>query len=36
MDLTKTRSDAWGEDLPEETRWEIYGFTKPPRAGDDE
>ena len=36
MDLTKTRSDAWGEDLPEETRWEIYGFTKPPREGDDE
>ena len=36
MDLTKTRSDAWGEDLPEETRWEIYGFTKPPRDGDDE
>lgn len=35
MDLTKTRSDAWGEDLPEETRWEIYGFTKPPREGDD-
>ena len=36
MDLAKTRSDAWGEDLPEETRWEIYGFTKPPREGDDE
>ena len=36
MDLTKTRSDAWGEDLPEETRWEIYGYTKPPREGDDE
>ena len=35
MDLTKTRSDAWGEDLPEETRWEIYGYTKPPREGDD-
>ena len=35
MDLAKTRSDAWGEDLPEETRWEIYGFTKPPREGDD-
>ena len=34
MDLTKTRSDAWGEDLPEETRWEIYGFTKPPREDD--
>lgn len=36
MDLTKTRSDAWGEDLPEETLWEIYGYTKPPREGDDE
>ena len=36
MELAKTRSDAWGEDLPEETRWEIYGFTKPPREGDDE
>lgn len=35
MELAKTRSDAWGEDLPEETRWEIYGFTKPPREGDD-
>ena len=34
MDLTKTRSDAWGEDLPEETRWEIFGFTKPPREDD--
>ena len=27
---SKTRSDAWGEDLPEETRWEIYALTKPP------
>lgn len=36
MEISKTRSDAWGEDLPEETRWEIYGFTKPPREGDDE
>ncbi|MDO5320328.1 MAG: hypothetical protein Q4G65_17000 [bacterium] len=36
MELSKTRSDAWGEDLPEETRWEIYGFTKPAREGDDE
>ena len=26
----KTRADAWGEDLPEETRWEIYALTKPP------
>ena len=23
-------ADAWGEDLPEETRWEIYALTKPP------
>ena len=27
---SKTRSDAWGEDLPEDTRWEIYALTKPP------
>ncbi len=27
---SKTRSDAWGEDLPEETRWELYALTKPP------
>ena len=26
----KTRADAWGEDLPEDTRWEIYALTKPP------
>ena len=26
----KTRSDAWGEDLPEETRRQIYAYTKPP------
>jgi len=36
MDLSKTRSDAWGEDIPEATRWEIYSFTKPPREGDEE
>ena len=23
--MTKTRSDAWGEDLPEETRWRLVG-----------
>jgi hypothetical protein len=28
--ISKTRSDAWGEDLPEETRWELYALTKPP------
>jgi len=33
--LRKARADAWGEDLPEETRWEIYGLTKPPREGDE-
>ena len=27
----KTRSDAWGEDLPDETRRQIYRLTKPPR-----
>ena len=26
----KVNSNAWGEDLPEETRWEIYALTKPP------
>ena len=33
MTAAKTRSDAWGEDLPEETRWELYRLTKPPREG---
>lgn len=28
--MAKTRTDAWGENLPEETRWEIYALTKPP------
>lgn len=28
--MAKTRTDAWGEDLPEETRWEMYALTKPP------
>lgn len=26
----KIRSDAWGEELAEEVRWELYGLTKPP------
>ncbi len=26
----KTNSNAWGEDLPEDTRWELYALTKPP------
>ena len=26
----KTRTDAWGEDLPEETRRQLYAWTKPP------
>lgn len=33
MTGAKTRSDAWGEDLPEETRWELYRLTQPPREG---
>lgn len=36
MDGVKTRIDAWGEELSEETRWEIYGLTKPPQEGDEE
>lgn len=28
----KVRSDAWGEDLPEETRRQLYAYTKPPTA----
>lgn len=32
----KTRSDAWGEDLDEELRWQIYALTKPPREGDED
>ena len=27
---TKTRSDAWGEQLTEDERWELYALTKPP------
>ncbi|MBR1608628.1 MAG: hypothetical protein IJ678_03315 [Kiritimatiellae bacterium] len=26
----KTRSDAWGENLPEDVRWDIYALTKAP------
>ena len=28
--MAKTRMDAWGEDLPEDTRWELYALTRPP------
>ena len=28
--MSKVRADAWGEDLPEETRLELYALTKPP------
>ena len=35
MDIVKTRADAWGEDLSEEKRWEIYNLTKPPREDGD-
>ena len=28
--MGKTRKDAWGEGLPEETRWQLYAYTKPP------
>jgi hypothetical protein len=28
--LKKVRTDAWGEDLPEETRRQLYALTKPP------
>lgn len=33
--MRKTRRDAWGESLPEETRRDIYAMTKPPREGED-
>ena len=26
----KTHSNAWGEDLPEENRRQLYSYTKPP------
>ena len=35
MGNKKTRSDAWGSDLPEETRWQLYAYTKPPAEGKD-
>jgi len=28
----KTHSNAWGEDLPEDTRRQLYDYTKPPTA----
>ena len=28
--MAKVRQDAWGEDLPEDVRWELYALTKPP------
>lgn len=28
--MKKVRTDAWGEDLPEETRRQLYALTKPP------
>ena len=28
--MKKTHSNAWGEDLPEDTRRQIYAWTKPP------
>ena len=28
--MRKTHSNAWGEDLPEETRRQIYAYTRPP------
>ena len=28
--MGKTRKDAWGEGLPEETRRQLYAYTKPP------
>ena len=28
--MGKTRTDAWGMDLPEETRWELHALTKAP------
>ena len=33
--MGKTRKDAWGENLPEETRWQLYAYTKPPAEGED-
>ena len=36
MSWRKTNSNAWGEDLPEETRWEIYAITKPPTKEESE
>lgn len=30
MTTHKTHANAWGEDLPEETRRQLYAYTKPP------
>lgn len=30
--LRKTNANAWGEDLAEDLRWELYGLTKAPTA----
>ena len=35
-ELAKTRSDAWGEQLTDTERWDIFRLTKPPREGEDE
>lgn len=32
----KTHSNAWGEDLPEDVRWELYALTKPPTEAEKE
>ena len=34
MKLKKTRTDAWGEKLPESRRWQLYRYSKP-RAEDE-
>ena len=33
--MGKTRKDAWGESLPEDVRWQLYAYTKPPAEGED-
>lgn len=35
MTAAKTRADAWGADLPEEARWDLYNLTLPAREGDE-
>lgn len=34
MNVKKTRTDAWGETLPESRRWQLYQYSKP-RAEDE-